>query len=104
MEEVVARKLKQFGKSRRELIHALADHFKVKVSTDVERFFEAAERGRWEEIDAAHEVLLSPGGGFNQPRSAELSQICPICVSEKIIENEPTEQAPSLSNSATAIL
>src|SRR5262249_47834357 len=41
----------------------------------VERFFDAVEGGRWDEIDAAHAVLLAPGQGFNQPRSAELHQI-----------------------------
>src|SRR5205814_310037 len=51
-EEVVARRLTQFAKSRRDLVHAMAKHFKVEVPDDVERFFEAVEGGRWEEIDA----------------------------------------------------
>jgi len=74
-EETVTRKLKQFCKSRRELAHALAKRFNVDVPSDVERFFNAAESGRWEEIDAAHEALLLPGEGLNTPRSAELHQI-----------------------------
>src|SRR2546430_11357290 len=74
-EEIVARKLAQFGKSRRELVHAIAKHFKLDVPTDVERFFAAVEGGNWEEIDAAHNALLLPGEGLNQPRSAELHQI-----------------------------
>ena len=48
-EETVTRKLKQFCKSRRELAHALAKRFNVDVPSDVERFFNAAESGRWEE-------------------------------------------------------
>src|SRR2546427_7460278 len=53
-EQIVARKLNQFGRSRRELVHALAKHLKVDVPDDVERFFHAVESGRWEEIDAMH--------------------------------------------------
>ncbi len=45
------------------------------MPTDVERFFEAVEGGQWEEIDAAHNALLLPGEGLNQPRSDELHQI-----------------------------
>src|SRR5262245_20800747 len=70
-EEIVATKVSQFGKKRRELVHAMARKFNVEVPGDVERFFAAVENGRWEEIDAAHEALLEPGKGLNQPRSAE---------------------------------
>src|SRR6266850_1621180 len=73
-EEIVSRKLNQFGKSRRDLVHALSKHFKVEVPDDVERFFDAVEGGRWEEIDAAHKSLLL-GGDLTTPRSAELHQI-----------------------------
>src|SRR5438067_256599 len=73
-EQIVARKLNQFGRSRRELVHALAKHLKVDVPDDVERFFHAVESGRWEEIDAAHNALLK-GGDLTTPRSAELHQI-----------------------------
>ncbi|TAL04261.1 MAG: hypothetical protein EPO07_05270 [Verrucomicrobia bacterium] len=47
----------------------------MEVLDDVKRFFDAVESGRWEEIDAAHQALLQPGEGLNQPRSAELHQI-----------------------------
>jgi hypothetical protein len=73
--EIVAGKVIQFAKSRRKLVHAMARHLKVDVPDDVERFFAAVESGRWEEIDAAHNALLLPGEGLNQPRSAELHQI-----------------------------
>src|ERR1041385_8954226 len=45
------------------------------VPDEVERFFDAVERGRWEEIDAAHEALLLTRTNLNQPKSAELHQI-----------------------------
>ena len=74
-EEIVARKLAQFGKSRHKLVRAIAKHFTVDVPADVERFFAAVEAGNWDEIDAAHAALLEPRQGLNQPRSADLHQI-----------------------------
>ncbi len=74
-EEIVASKLIKFGKNRREVFHGLAKRFNVQVPDDVERFFEAVESGRWEEIDAAHKALLQSEKELNQPRSAELHQI-----------------------------
>src|ERR1044071_1572516 len=71
-EQIVAAKVIQFGKSRRELVHAIAKRFNVEVPDDVERFFDAVERGDWEEINAAHAALLQPGAGLNDPRSPEL--------------------------------
>jgi len=73
--EIVAGKVIEFARSRRKLVHALAGHFKVEVPDDVERFFDAVERGRWEEVDAAHKALLLSEENLNQPRSAELHQI-----------------------------
>ena len=50
--EIVAGKLAQFARSRRELAHALAQRHQVEVSGDVERFFAAVESGNWEDIEA----------------------------------------------------
>ena len=74
-EEIVANKLIKFGQRRRELLHAMAKHFHVEVPDDVERFFAAVESGRWEEIDAAHNALLQPGKGLNEPRADDLHKI-----------------------------
>ena len=73
-EEIVAKKLSQFARGRHELVYALAKRFKVEVPEDVERFFAAVERGKWEEIDAAHAALLA-GGDLTTPRSSELHSI-----------------------------
>src|ERR1043165_8790064 len=73
--EIVSGKVIEFARSRRQLLHALAGHFKVDVPDDVERFFDAVESGRWEEVDAAHKALLLSEENLNQPRSAELHQI-----------------------------
>jgi len=69
-EEIVARKVIQFGQNRRELVHALARRFKVTVPDDVERFFQAVEGGRWEDIEAAFEAIR--GDHPSQPKADEL--------------------------------
>jgi len=55
--EVVAAKLRQFARSRRETMHAMARHFKVEVSPEMERFFDLAEAGRLDEMNALFESL-----------------------------------------------
>jgi tetratricopeptide (TPR) repeat protein len=57
-EEIVARKLSQFGRNRHEVLRGLAKRYNVEVRPDVERFFEAAERGNWEEIEAAFQPMF----------------------------------------------
>jgi tetratricopeptide (TPR) repeat protein len=74
-EEIVAQKLQQFAKNRRELVHRLAKRHGVNVPPEVERFFEAVERGQWEEIEGAHNALLLSRENLNQPKSPELHQI-----------------------------
>jgi len=56
-EEIVASKLKQFGRNRHEVVRGMAKRFNVEVRPDVERFFQAVEGGNWEEIKAAFEPL-----------------------------------------------
>jgi hypothetical protein len=73
--EIVAGKLIQFGKNRREPFNAMAKCFNVSVPDDVKRFFDAVERPQGEEIDAAHKELLTREDQLNQPRSAELHHI-----------------------------
>lgn len=51
-EELVAGKVIQFARIRRETVRALARHFKVEVPAEVERFYDAAEAGRWDELTA----------------------------------------------------
>ena len=74
-QEIVANKVIQFSKHRRELVHAMAKHHKANVPDEVERFFEAVESGNWEAIDAAHKALLQDEKQLNQPKSAELHEI-----------------------------
>jgi tetratricopeptide (TPR) repeat protein len=73
-QEIVAGKVMKFGKNRRELAHAMAKRLNVKVPDEVERFFDAVEGGRWDEIEAAHKALLEDEKQLNQPKSAELHE------------------------------
>ena len=48
--EIVAGKVSRFAHDRLGVVRAMAKHYKVEVPKDVERFFAAAEAGRWEEV------------------------------------------------------
>jgi len=103
-EEIVAAKLCQFGRTRRELVHALAKHFKTEVPNDVERFFDAVESGRWEEIDTAHKALLL-GRDFTTPRSEELYRFWrPIQEAWGIAREAHTWPAQTLLDYGQAVL
>src|SRR5437867_2808613 len=54
-EQVVSNKVSQFAQSRRTIAEAMAKKFDLKLSADVERFFAAAEAGRWEELKTLFE-------------------------------------------------
>jgi hypothetical protein len=56
-EEIVAAKVVQFARSRRKLARELAAHFKVPISDEMERFFDAAEAGRYEEMTSIYKSL-----------------------------------------------
>src|SRR6266567_6202332 len=70
-EEIVAGKLAQFARSRRELVQVLARRSGVEVSDDVNRFFDAVEAGNWEEIQARYKMINggddSAGHGAGRP-------------------------------------
>src|SRR5882757_6485800 len=42
-EEIVATKLSQFGRNRRDVMRGMAKRFKVKIQPDVERFFDTVK-------------------------------------------------------------
>lgn len=74
-EEVVAQKLAQFARSRRDFVYALARRHAVQVSADVERFFDAVESGNWDAIDAAFKKInggdSSAGHANTRPPGSE---------------------------------
>src|SRR6185436_18851511 len=58
-EEIVATKVAQFGRNRRDIAHAMARKCVVEVPDDVEHCCEAIERGQWDEVDARFNMLLA---------------------------------------------
>lgn len=55
--EVVSNKVAQFTRSRRKLAHDLAAQFKLPIPEEFERFFDAAEAGRFDEMNAIFQSL-----------------------------------------------
>jgi tetratricopeptide (TPR) repeat protein len=49
-QEIVAGKVSRFAHDRLGVVRAMAKRYKIEVPPDVERFFAAAEAGRWEEL------------------------------------------------------
>jgi len=49
-EEIVAEKVKQFGRSRRAVAQRIANRLNRELPTDIQAFFDAIEAGNWEEI------------------------------------------------------
>lgn len=72
-EEIVARRAAQFARSRREVLHGIARKLNLAVPDDVERFFDAAEAGHWDEIESAFNALQARRTA--QPHSPELDQL-----------------------------
>ena len=70
--EIVTNKVHQFSRNRREIVHALARKFKVEVPAEVERFFDAIEAGRWDEIEPLAKALRD-----NLARSGDLANLWP---------------------------
>jgi tetratricopeptide (TPR) repeat protein len=56
-DKIVADKVVQFTRSRREIVRTMARRFKFEVPADVERFFDLAEAGRWDELNALYESM-----------------------------------------------
>jgi len=55
--EIVSNKVAQFARSRRELARAMAEHFKATLPPEFERFYDAAEAGRFDEMQAIYKSL-----------------------------------------------
>jgi hypothetical protein len=63
-EEIVASKVKQFGRSRRDIVNAIARRSKKDVPPEVEKFFDAIEAGDWDQIDAVWTALSKRSGQY----------------------------------------
>jgi tetratricopeptide (TPR) repeat protein len=75
-EQIVSSKMRQYGRSRREYVHAMARRANKDVPREVEDFFDALERGNWEEVEARFKALR-PGDGKDWALRPELPEIWP---------------------------
>jgi hypothetical protein len=77
-EEVVAGKVKQFARSRREFVRLLARRANKEVPSEVERFFDALEAGNWDEVEALYKGFASRSGQYEgSTHSPELDDVWP---------------------------
>jgi hypothetical protein len=77
-EEVVAGKVRQFGRSRREFVHALARRANKEVPNEVEQFFDAIEAGNWDEIERLFKGFADRSGQYEgSTHSPELDEMWP---------------------------
>ena len=63
-EEIVAGKVRQFVKKRRDLMRAIAVREGKEVPREIEEFFDALEAGNWNDIEARWKVLAAKSGQF----------------------------------------
>src|SRR5439155_9893015 len=77
-QEIVAGKLVEFGRSRREILRALARLHNVAVPDEVERFFDAVEGGDWDEIKGSFDAFHRFDGVADAPgRRPGMEQLWP---------------------------
>jgi tetratricopeptide (TPR) repeat protein len=77
-EEIVAGKVLQFGRNRRELVRAIARRTGKDIPPEVERFFDAIEAGVWEEIEKQGKALGQRSGQYEgSTHSPELDPFWP---------------------------
>jgi tetratricopeptide (TPR) repeat protein len=63
-EEIVASKVREFGRSRRELVRAIARRSQKEIPPEVEAFFDAIESGYWPEIERLGKALGKRSGQY----------------------------------------
>src|SRR5437660_572921 len=63
-EQVVTLKVMQFSRNRRELVRAIGRRSQKEVPPEIEKFFDAVESGKWEEINAQWDVLAKGSGQY----------------------------------------
>lgn len=63
-EEIVAGKVRAFGRSRHELVRTIARRSQKEIPAEIERFFEAIEAGNWKEIDALWTAMSKRSGQY----------------------------------------
>jgi hypothetical protein len=80
-EQIVAKKLSQFARSRREFAKELARKHNVQMPPEVERFFAAVESGNWDAIEAAFKKINGGNSSASQAeRAPGVAQLWPAII------------------------
>src|ERR1041385_1436770 len=64
-EEIVARKVAQFGRKRREGVRSIAQRSQKEIPPEIEKFFDAVESGQWDDITNQWHELAIHSGQYN---------------------------------------
>ena len=63
-EEIVASKVSQFAQNRREIVRTIGQRLQKQVPPQIEKFFDAIEAGKWEEIKAQWDAIAPHSGQY----------------------------------------
>jgi len=63
-EEIVASKVNQFGRGRRDIVRAISRRLQKEIPAEVEKFFDALESGIWEDIEKQWTLLATHSGQY----------------------------------------
>lgn len=64
-EQIVAAKVSQFGRKRRDLVHGIARRTQKQIPPEVEKFFNAVEAGDWTEIETLWKEMAKRSGQYD---------------------------------------
>lgn len=102
-QQIVARRAAQFARSRREVLHAIADKLNIAVPGDLEAFFAAAEAGDWEQLKAIFNRLMAERR--TQPHPPELDRLwAPVLATFNALEEAHLWPAKEYLDYGNAIL
>ena len=77
-EQIVTSKVSQFGRTRLELVRAIARRTQKEIPPEVEKFFAAIESGNWDDINAQWDTLSKRSGQYEGSKhSPELDSFWP---------------------------
>jgi hypothetical protein len=105
-EQVVARKVIQFGRKRRDLIHSIARRTQKPIPPEVEKFFDAVEAGDWNEIEKVWQEMAKRSGQYDgSTHSQELDPFwCAVLETYGVAEQAHDWPAQRLLDYGEAIL
>jgi len=68
-EQIVAEKVKLFGRNRHDIVRRISQHSNKSVPADVEKFFELLDAGDWDAIKAQYHEIAKRAGRYDYSTS-----------------------------------